>query len=90
VTTRLRWAEQHLQYRFRSPELLERALTHRSAARKNNERLEFLGDSFLNFAVARQLYERHPLAPEGDLSRLRSALVKGATLAELGRDLHAG
>ena len=87
MTTRLRWAEQHLQYRFRSPELLERALTHRSAARKNNERLEFLGDSFLNFAVARQLYERHPLAPEGDLSRLRSALVKGATLAELGRDL---
>ena len=87
MTARLRWAEQHLQYHFRDPELLEQALTHRSASKENNERLEFLGDSFLNFAVARQLYERHPSEPEGDLSRLRSALVKGATLAELGRDL---
>ncbi len=87
MTVRLRWAEQHLQYHFRDPELLEQALTHRSASKENNERLEFLGDSFLNFAVARQLYEHHPSEPEGDLSRLRSALVKGATLAELGRDL---
>jgi ribonuclease-3 len=66
---------------------LEQALTHRSASAQNNERLEFLGDSFLNFVVAMQLYERHPSGPEGDLSRLRSALVKGATLAELGRDV---
>ena len=87
MTDRLRWAEQHLQYQFQNPKLLEQALTHRSAAKKNNERLEFLGDSFLNFAVARQLYEHSPSAPEGDLSRLRSALVKGVTLAELGRDL---
>ena len=87
MTARLRWAEQHLQYHFRNPELLEQALTHRSASAQNNERLEFLGDSFLNFVVAMQLYERHPSGPEGDLSRLRSALVKGATLAELGRDV---
>ena len=87
MTARLRWAEQHLQYHFRNPELLEQALTHRSASKENNERLEFLGDSFLNFAVARQLYEHHPSGSEGDLSRLRSALVKGTTLAELGRDL---
>ena len=87
MRARLRWAEQHLQYHFRNPELLEQALTHRSASAQNNERLEFLGDSFLNFVVAMQLYERHPSGPEGDLSRLRSALVKGATLAELGRDV---
>ena len=87
MTARLRWAEQHLQYHFRNSKLLEQALTHRSAAKQNNERLEFLGDAFLNFAVARRLYERHPAAPEGDLSRLRSALVKGATLAEIGREL---
>ncbi|MEE9571171.1 MAG: ribonuclease III [Gammaproteobacteria bacterium] len=87
MIARLRWAEQHLQYHFRNPELLEQALTHRSASAQNNERLEFLGDSFLNFVVAMQLYERHPSGPEGDLSRLRSALVKGATLAELGRDV---
>ncbi len=87
MIARLRWAEQNLQYHFRNPELLEQALTHRSASAQNNERLEFLGDSFLNFVVAMQLYERHPSGPEGDLSRLRSALVKGATLAELGRDV---
>ena len=86
MTARLRWAEQHLQYHFRNPELLEQAFTHRSASKENNERLEFLGDSFLNFAVARQLYDHRPSGSEGDLSRLRSALVKGTTLAELGRD----
>lgn len=86
MTTRLRWAERHLQYRFRDPELLRQAFTHRSASKQNNERLEFLGDSFLNLAVARQLYDRHPSVPEGDLSRLRSALVRGATLTELGQE----
>ena len=54
---RLGWAAQHLQYHFQQPELLEQALTHRSASPQNNERLEFLGDSLLNFAVARRLYE---------------------------------
>jgi ribonuclease-3 len=87
VTDRLRWAEQHLQYRFRDPALLEQALTHRSASTCNNERLEFLGDALLNFSVARQLYERNPTEQEGNLSRLRSSLVKGVTLAEIGREL---
>jgi len=87
VTDRLRWAAQHLQYHFQQPELLGQALTHRSASPQNNERLEFLGDSLLNFSVARRLYELHPSEPEGNLSRLRSELVKGVTLAELGREL---
>jgi ribonuclease-3 len=87
MTDRLRWAAQHLQYHFQQPELLEQALTHRSASPQNNERLEFLGDSLLNFSVARRLYELHPSEPEGNLSRLRSELVKGVTLAELGREL---
>jgi ribonuclease-3 len=87
VTDRLRWAEQHLQYQFRDPALLEQALTHRSASTQNNERLEFLGDSLLNFSVARQLYDRYPSEQEGNLSRLRSALVRGVTLADVGREL---
>lgn len=87
MTDRLRWAEQHLQYHFRDPALLEQALTHRSASTHNNERLEFLGDALLNFSVARQLFERNPSEREGNLSRLRSALVKGVTLAEVGREL---
>lgn len=68
-------------------ELLERALTHRSASREHNERLEFLGDSVLNFVVAARLYDRYGDAPEGDLSRFRSALVKGETLGEVAREL---
>ena len=87
VDARLRWAEEQLGYRFETPELLEQALTHRSASRNNNERLEFLGDALLNFVVARRLYERNDKDSEGDLSRLRASLVKGDTLAEIGREL---
>ncbi|HEX9876481.1 MAG TPA: ribonuclease III [Gammaproteobacteria bacterium] len=85
--SRLVWAEQKLDYEFSDPSLLELALTHRSASKKNNERLEFLGDSFLNFAVARQLYRIRGEDAEGDLSRLRAFLVRGSTLADIGRDL---
>ena len=67
--------------------MLKQALTHRSASKKNNERLEFLGDALLNFIVARRLYERNKNDSEGDLSRLRAALVKGETLADIGREL---
>ena len=67
--------------------MLQRALTHRSAARDHNERLEFLGDAVLNFIVAARLHERHGSAPEGDLTRFRTALVKGETLGELAREL---
>lgn len=87
MTPRARWAEARLRYRFHDPELLELALTHRSAAKLNNERLEFLGDAFLNFTVARRLYELRPEDSEGDLSRARAALVNQSTLAAIGREI---
>ncbi len=67
--------------------MLQRALTHRSAARDHNERLEFLGDAVLNFVIAARLYDRHGDSPEGDLSRFRTALVNGETLGEIAREL---
>ncbi|NNC63289.1 MAG: ribonuclease III [Gammaproteobacteria bacterium] len=85
--TRLDWAERHLKYRFKDADLLQQALTHRSASKRNNERLEFLGDAFLNFAIAQRLYELRSEASEGDLSRLRAFLVRGTTLAEIARPL---
>jgi ribonuclease III len=66
------------------------AVTHRSADSRNNERLEFLGDSVLNLVVAQQLFERFPQAPEGDLSRLRARLVSGASLAATAAELELG
>ncbi len=87
MTARSRWAETHLHHRFEDPGLLELALTHRSASKHNNERLEFLGDAFLNFTVARRLYALRPTDSEGDLSRARASLVNQASLAALGRDL---
>lgn len=76
-----------LGYAFREPKLLEQALTHRSAGRDNNERLEFLGDSIINHVVAEALYHRYPGADEGQLSRQRAGLVRGEYLAELARGL---
>jgi ribonuclease-3 len=87
VTDWVRWATEKLNYSFSDTQLLQQALTHRSASRLNNERLEFLGDSLLNFAVARRLYALRPEASEGDLSRARAALVRKSTLAALGREL---
>ncbi len=72
---------------FNQPCLLRQALTHRSASGQNNERLEFLGDSLLNFIIAEALYQAHGRWPEGDLSRLRAHLVKGDTLAEIAREI---
>ena len=66
------------------------ALTHRSFAGRNNERLEFLGDAILNFAAGEALFERFPQAREGQLSRLRARLVKGETLAVLARGFGLG
>lgn len=79
-----------LEYQFGDPELLTCALTHRSVGSRNNERLEFLGDAILGYAIAAELYNRFPKASEGVLSRLRSSLVKGETLAELARGLQLG
>jgi ribonuclease-3 len=75
---------------FNNPALFTMALTHRSASSKNNERLEFLGDSILGFVIAEQLYERFPNAPEGVLSRLRASLVNQSSLAELAREHQLG
>ncbi|MHB0774030.1 ribonuclease III [Halomonas sp. WWR20] len=77
-------------YQFRDPALLELALTHRSYGGDNNERLEFLGDSIVNFVIAEALFQRFPQAREGQLSRLRARLVKGVTLAELAREFALG
>lgn len=77
-------------YYFADLGLLELALTHRSYGGKNNERLEFLGDSILNYVIAEDLFHRFPKAKEGELSRLRASLVKGDTLAELAREFQLG
>ena len=84
------WAGERLGYTFRDPALLDAALTHRSAGRANYERLEFLGDSVLNFAVAMLLFREYPDADEGDLSRYRAALVSGASLAAVATGLSLG
>lgn len=77
-------------YRFNDQRLLEQALTHRSASRKHNERLEFLGDALLNFLVAEALYQRMPGAQEGELTRWRANLVRRQTLAALARERGLG
>ena len=79
-----------LGYAFRRPELLRRALTHRSFGADHNERLEFLGDAVLNCAIASILYRRFAAIPEGELSRVRASLVNAETLARLGASLDLG
>jgi len=75
---------------FTDPDLLQQALTHRSHTGVHNERLEYLGDAVLSFVIADELIRRFPDADEGRLTRLRAALVKGETLALIGRDLQLG
>ncbi len=93
--------EERLDYRFRQPELLKLALTHRSAANEHKverhyERLEFLGDAVLGLVTAEWLYQRNPTLPEGQLSKLKAQLVSRSTLAphaerlELGKELELG
>ena len=84
------WAFGALGYRFRDEGLLDLALTHRSAAGGNNERLEFLGDAVLGLVMSEALYSSHPEADEGTLSRLRARLVRRETLEELARELALG
>lgn len=79
-----------LRYAFADTALLEAALTHRSAGRPNNERLEFLGDAVLNAVVSDSLYRHFPRASEGELTRWRSELVREATLAAVARELGLG
>jgi ribonuclease-3 len=75
--------EERLQYKFRSGELLQQAVTHRSHGVVHNERLEFLGDSVLNCVVAQLLFLKYARLDEGDLSRLRANLVKQQSLSEI-------
>jgi ribonuclease-3 len=79
-----------LGYAFRDKTLLATALTHRSYGVPHYERLEFLGDGVLDFVVAAILYRRFPDLPEGDLSRLRSNLVRQDTLHQLALRLDLG
>jgi ribonuclease III len=90
VSVSLSRLERQLGYTFKDQELMVLALTHRSFAGRNNERLEFLGDAILNFVAGEALFDRFPLAREGQLSRLRARLVKGETLAVLARGFDLG
>lgn len=90
MSTSLHTFSRHLGHSFADADLLELAMTHRSFGGQNNERLEFLGDSIVNFVIAEALFQRFPQAREGQLSRLRARLVKGQTLAELAREMGFG
>lgn len=82
--------EKIIGYKFNDEALLVTALTHRSMGRGNNERLEYLGDAALGFIITDSIFQKFPQATEGELTRLRASLVKGETLAKLGRDLGLG
>ncbi len=84
------WLYKTLQYQFEDAGLFNQALTHKSAAGPNNERLEFLGDAVLDFVISDIVYKVRPDADEGDLSKLRSSLVKDTTLAEIAASLGLG
>jgi ribonuclease III len=86
----LDWVDRSFGYAFANADLCHAAVTHRSAGAEHNERLEFLGDSILNCTVARLLYDAHPQADEGSLSRLRATLVSGDSLASVAAELGLG
>lgn len=90
LTTEFRELSQALGYQFQDTTLLDSALRHRSVKGDNNERLEFVGDSIVNFVIAEALYRQFPNAREGKLSRLRANLVNGECLAELATQLDLG
>lgn len=79
-----------IDYRFTDQQLLREALSHRSVGASNYERLEFLGDSVLNLVISSRLFEIHPAASEGDLSRMRARLVRGVSLAKVASELGLG
>ena len=79
-----------LNYKFQKPAYLKQALTHCSVGSENYERFEFLGDSILSFVMANELFTQFPLQSEGQLSRLRSFLVRGDMLAEIAKELMLG
>ncbi len=81
---------QRLNYQFKDLDLLDLALSHRSSEGPHNERLEFLGDAVLSCVVAEALYQKFDRAREGQLSRIRSSLVKGETLTTMAKELTLG
>ena len=83
-------ATRALGHDFANPALLAQALTHRSAGPQNNERLEFLGDALVNLIVAELIFEQHPRADEGAMTRLRASLVNGNALAAIARAAEFG
>ena len=87
---KLKRLETKLSYRFIDDDLLKRAITHRSAGSRHNERLEFLGDSILSLVIAEALFHRFPDVSEGDMIRMRATLVREKTLAELAREFELG
>ena len=87
----LKQLEKLIGYQFHNQELLVHALTHKSASpQKNNERLEFLGDSILNMVIATELFKRFPEHKEGELTRMRAKLVKGDTLSNVAKEFELG
>ena len=86
----LAWIAREFGHAFARPTLAVTALTHRSAGSPHNERLEFLGDAVVNCVVAQMLYEAHPRADEGSLSRQRATLVSGRSLAQLAAERGVG
>jgi ribonuclease III len=87
---RIERLEKNLKYRFNNLELLRNSVTHRSASNSNNERLEFLGDSILNFVITNDIYQRHNKLKEGELSRLRASLVRKETLCAIAATIDLG
>jgi len=81
---------ERLDYTFKDPSLILRALTHRSAGKNHNERFEFLGDSVLGLVITEELFKLFPDATEGELSRMRASLVNGKVLAEIALELELG
>ena len=90
MTTDREKLEASLGYSFQDPELFSQALTHRSAGKIQNERLEFLGDAILDMVIAERLFASYPQATEGELSRMRANLVNGDVLAEIAVGIGLG
>jgi ribonuclease-3 len=85
-----RQLQERLNYSFSDEQLLTLALSHRSCGSNNNERLEFLGDSILGLTITDILYRDFPKAREGELSRMRSHIVRAESLAEVAKSLELG
>ena len=78
---------ERINYSFKDEDILDLVFTHKSSGKKNNERLEFLGDAILGAVISEELYNRFSNISEGDLTRIRAALVNGSTLTKKGKEL---